>query len=146
MSPCRSCTNPGAAVITLGSAAWLKQGLTATKVPVRPMKTEFMLASDSLQRSCSSDEADSGAEAQALPGAWEVAVKQVWGSGLACLWFRDTEELGGEQATQRWQPSKSQGGLVVGSRTRLISGVTRGMGPYATRGMLCMRAGSRAGC
>ena len=91
--PCRSCTNPGAAVVTLGSAAWLKQGLTATKAPVRPMKTEFMLASVSLERSCSSDEADSGAEAQALPGAWEVAVKQVWGKGLVRLPFQDREEL-----------------------------------------------------
>ena len=99
MFPCRSSTNPGAAVVTVGSAAWLEQGLTATKAPVRPMKTKFMLASVSLQRSCRSDEADSGPAAQALPGAWEVAVKQVWGKGLIRLLFQDIEELDIGQAT-----------------------------------------------
>lgn len=108
----RSCTNPGAAVITLGSAAWLKQGLTATKVPVRPMKTEFMLASVSLQRSCSSDEADSGAEAQALPGAWEVAVKQVLDDGT----YHEDDEVAGSHTLQMqdiigldWATSQSLG-------------------------------------
>eukprot|EP00891_Asterochloris_glomerata_P007178 jgi/Astpho2/7178/fgenesh1_pg.00113_%23_20_t len=107
-----SCTNPGAAVITLGSAAWLKQGLTATKVPVRPMKTEFMLASVSLQRSCSSDEADSGAEAQALPGAWEVAVKQVLDDGT----YHEDDEVAGSHTLQMqdiigldWATSQSLG-------------------------------------
>ena len=82
---CRSCGNPGAAVVTLPRAAWLKQGLTAARTAIRPMQQEFVLASVSLQRSTSSDEADSGVQAETLAGAWEVHITQVC-TAAVILW------------------------------------------------------------